>query len=82
MIRTTNEEVTRVYCDVCNKDITNRTKIGAGFDYEYQDWVVCGGKLSYQQSPNKTVSVSCEDLAKLQYENPSIFSNIQHNKDI
>ena len=39
----TTEEVTRTFCDVCKKDITNGTRLGAGTDKPDQQWVTCGG---------------------------------------
>ena len=40
---TTQEEVTRTYCDVCGKDITHDTRYGAGTDKPEQNWVTCSG---------------------------------------
>lgn len=37
------ELVTRTFCDVCKKDITNDTRYGAGNDKPEQDWVTCSG---------------------------------------
>ena len=52
----TTEEVTRIYCDVCNKDITNDSRYGGGTDKPDQKWVTCsGGEYILNEGHSRTL---------------------------
>jgi len=56
MERTTTEEVTRTFCDVCNKDITGSTRYGDGTDKPEQTWVTCdGGEYILDEGHSQTL---------------------------
>jgi len=64
---TKTEEVTREYCDVCGSS-KMQTKYYTG------GYVTCGRTLSLirEDSALKTVSITCNDMAEIWINNPSL----------
>ena len=83
----TTEEVTRIYCDVCSRNITggNRMTFEAGVDKPGQDWVVCdGGKYIVKEGRRDlagkvepSVWLSCADIAVLKSKYPELLTSGQ-----
>ena len=79
---TTIEEVTRIYCDICNKNITGSNRIGAGLDKPGQGWVTCDGGMYVTKEGRRDldgavqpgVLLSCADIAVLKYKYPDILT--------
>lgn len=70
---TREETVTRVYCDVCNLDITHRSKRGPGTDYIDEGWVTCM-ETKYELNTNKkgTTTIACDMLAEFYVYYPEL----------
>ena len=61
---TREETVTRVYCDVCNKDITHGSRRGPGTDHIDEGWVTCmSTKWSLETNAKIGVQLACDHLA-------------------
>lgn len=64
------EEVTRIYCDICGRDITHEGKSGAGLDRPNETWVACTVSKFKLKKYEHTVQLSCSEIARFLYENP------------
>ena len=74
MKRTMTEEVTRTYCDVCNKDVTRANS--SSFMSKGVEITVCSDSFYYDRY-EKTKFIKCEELAKLFMGNPHLFDNLR-----